>query len=528
MRLERGRDLLRFLDTRWSLLAVVALALALRLINLAGRPIWYDEAIAVLRAELPFETMIYGTVSQVEGAAADVHPLLYFALLHLWMDLVGQSPAAVRALSVLMGTATVGVVYLLAARLYNRRIGLAAAAITAVAPFAVYYSQEARMYALLGLAAAAAAYFLVQAWQGGRWYHWAAFGLCGALTLHTHNLGFAFLGALDLWLLWSWLRRGRDRLRLLASIFWSHLLMLALFAPWLAIVPSQLGKIQQAYWVQRPGLVEAIQTAIIFHFGYDNQALPDWLLPAALAFSLLTIAAVTLELGRAHRNRRDLAPHLLPILLALVPPLLLASLSLFRPVYIVRALLPSALTYYILVAGTLSARTVPRAVRWGLLLPAALLVVLSLANHYTYDCFPRPPFDQLAAYLREHQEPGDAIVHSNKLTFLPTHYYDRDLSQAFIGDQPGSPSDTLAYPTQQALGLFAAPSIEAAAAGHEGVLFVVFRREIDEYLQAGYAEHPHLTWLREHYSLASVTSFSDLELYEFRAAVSPPATGEHP
>ena len=525
MRREFGRRFLSVLDTPWPLLAVVVLALGLRLVNLAGRPLWYDEAFAVLYAEKPFETMLYGTVAQVEGAAADVHPLFFYSLLHLWMSLVGQSPAAVRALSVLIGTGTVGVVYLLARRLYDRRIGLAAAALAAVAPFAVYYSQEARMYALLALVATAAAYFLVRAWTGGRWYEWAAFGLCGAMTLYAHNLGFAFIASLDLWLAWRWLRGGGDRLRPLTCIIWSHLLMLALFAPWLAIVPSQFGKIQQAYWVQQPGLLEAIQTAVIFHFGYDNQALPAWLTPVALLFSLLILAAVALELVR---HRRHLSPHLLPALLAFVPPVLLGSLSLIRPVYIVRALLPSALAYYVLVAGTLGARTVPRAIRWGLLLAAAVVTLFSLANHYTYEQFPRTPFDRLAAFLHEHHEPGDAIVHSNKLTFLPTHYYDRTLPQAFVGDEPGSPSDTLAYPTQQALGLFAAPGIEAAAAGSRRVLWVVFRREIDEYVQAGFSEHPQLAWLREHYTAGAITPFGDGELHEFRSAASSPATGEAP
>lgn len=507
-------------DAPWPFLVVVLLALALRLINLSGRPMWYDEAFAVLYAEKPFETMVYGTVAQVEGAAAEEHPLLFYGLLHLWMGLAGQSPAAARALSVLMGTATVGMVYLLAARLYDRRTGLVAAAVTAVAPFAIYYSQEARMYALLALVATATAYFLVRAWTGGRWYHWAAFGLCGAMTLYTHNLGFSFLAALDLWLLWSWLRGGR-KWRSFGSIAWSHLLILALYAPWLAILPSQFGKIQQAYWVQQPGLVEAIQTVIIFHFAYDNQALPGWLLPVALLFSLLIVAIVVLEIAR---HRRPSSRHVLPALLAFLPPLLLAAVSQIRPVYIVRALLPSALAYYILVAATLTARTIPRAVRWGLLLPAALLILLSLANHYTYDTFPRPPFDELAAVLREHRGPGDAIVHSNKLTFLPTHYYDRSLPQAFIGDEPGTPSDTLAYPTQQALGLFATPGIEAAAAGHGRVLWIVFRRELDEYRQAGYTDHPQLAWLREHYVPGAVTSFGDLEVHEFRSASSSPGS----
>jgi hypothetical protein len=66
-----------------------------------------------------------------------------------------------------------------------------------------------------------------------------------------------------------------------------------------------------------------------------------------------------------------------------------------------------------------------------------------------------------AAALREQLQPGDVILHSNKLTFFPMYYYDRTLAQAFIADPLGAGSDTLAYPTQQALQLYAT-DLEAA------------------------------------------------------------------
>ncbi len=522
------------------MLSVVALGLILRLINLGGRSLWYDEAFAVLYAEKPFATMLYGTVTRVEGAAADVHPLFFYTMLHTWMLAVGQSPVAVRALSVLAGTATVVMAYLFARRLFDQRTGLVAATIVAIAPFHVYYSQEARMYALLGFAAIATAYFFARAWASGGWENWLAFGFFAALTLYSHNLGFMFLVGLDLWVLWNWLRPGAARWRNLRPILLSHLFTIGLFAPWLAVVPSQFGKIQQAYWIEQPGVVKLIQTILIFHFAYDNQSLPRWLLPVALFFSLLILAIIAFELirQRTTSGSQQLSPtpnspvparELLPtsysllLFLSLAPVLLTFLVSQVRPVYIVRALLPSALMYYTLIAGVLFAGRTPRLVKWGLLLPSAVIVAASLMNHYSYTQFPRPPFDEAAAYLRTHYTPADVIVHSNKLTFLPTHYYDRSLPQAFIADEPGSPADTLAYPTQQALGLFATPDMATATRGHERVWFVVFHRAADEYRAAGYLDHPHRIWLEQHYTLVSMASFNDLDIYEYQSGLSPAA-----
>ncbi|MCZ7672626.1 MAG: glycosyltransferase family 39 protein [Chloroflexi bacterium] len=102
----------------WPMLSIVCLAFLLRLINLNGRSLWYDEAFAILYAEKSFPTMLYGTITQIEGAAADVHPLFYYSLLHGWMALGGQSLLAVRLLSVFFSLLTVAMLYLLGKLLF--------------------------------------------------------------------------------------------------------------------------------------------------------------------------------------------------------------------------------------------------------------------------------------------------------------------------------------------------------------------------------------------------------------------------
>lgn len=498
----------------FALAAILLLALALRLINLDQRPLWYDEAFSVLYAEKPFATMLAGTVTEVEGAAADVHPLFFYSLLHGWMALFGQSPAAVRALSVLLGMATVLMSYLLGRRLFDQRTGLVVAVITAVAPFHVYYSQEARMYALLGLAAVTATYFFVGAWSEGGAGNWVGFAMAGAITLYAHNLGIFFLAALDLWVLWNWLRGEW-------AVHWrplllSHLLLLLLFAPWLAILPGQMGKVGQAYWVTRPGIAELLQTLFVFHFAYDNQAVPPWLLPPILLLSLLIPVLLLMELARKQAPVvSDFSGSTSFLVFLSVGPVLLAFLvSQLRPVYVIRATLPAALIYYLLVARLLLSAKMPRFLRGTVFAVALLLVAASLVNHYGYEQFPRAPFPEVDTYLQREAATGDAIVHSNKLSFLPAVYYAPELAQDFIADEPGSASDSLAYPTQQALGLFATADLTAATAGHERVWFLIFRQAVEEYEGAGQS-HPHLTWLEEQYRLEDRRAFADLLLYTF-------------
>ena len=69
----------------------------------------------------------------------------------LWasLQLFGDSETAVRLPSALSGVAAIVLMYLLGAHLFGVGVGLAAAAVTAISPFALSYAQDARMYSLL-------------------------------------------------------------------------------------------------------------------------------------------------------------------------------------------------------------------------------------------------------------------------------------------------------------------------------------------------------------------------------------------
>jgi mannosyltransferase len=488
--------------------------LALRLINLGGRNLWYDEAFAVLYGEKSLGAILYGTVTAVEGAAADVHPLLYYFFLHVWMDLFGRSPSVVRLPSVLFGLGTIVLAFLIAQKLFDRRTGLLAVLIAAVAPFHINYSQEARMYSLLCFLSLLSAFFFVRCWRRGGWGNWLGFIVAATLSLYTHNLAFLNLLALDLFVLIA------RKWRLLKPLTLAHIVVALLFTPWLGVVFSQFGKVQQTYWVPRPGLKELVQTLIFFHFDL-LPTMPLWLVSIILFVSLLVLVLTLYRIGRVRgRDQRSREGIYLLLLLAFAPVVVAFLISQFKSIYVIRALLPATIAYYILVAKILAEAQLPaqlpKKVVWLLLSPVVVLLAISLTYHYTYARFPRPPFDKAVAYLRENYQSGDAIVHANKLTFFPCHYYDRELPQTFVADPPGSGSDTLALPTQEALGLFA-QEIEAATAGYDRVWLVIFDQAVAEYQAAGYPDHPHLTWLKTHYRLRDVIHFNDLSLYLFQS-----------
>jgi hypothetical protein len=95
------------------------------------------------------------------------HPPLYYLLAHAWLAL-GRDESVLRTLSALLGALAVPLVGLLGAALFDRRVGMVAAALLAVAPAHVFYSRDARMYPLLTLLVLVATYALVRATGAGR------------------------------------------------------------------------------------------------------------------------------------------------------------------------------------------------------------------------------------------------------------------------------------------------------------------------------------------------------------------------
>ena len=133
----------------WIVLGLTALAAILRFATLDVQSIWLDESATMILVHRGFGGML-SHLSASESA-----PPLYYVLVWAWTKVLGAGPLGFRSFSALAGTITVPVMYL-AGRRISPRVGLWAAALTAVNPAMYYYSQEARCYALLILFSAGA------------------------------------------------------------------------------------------------------------------------------------------------------------------------------------------------------------------------------------------------------------------------------------------------------------------------------------------------------------------------------------
>ena len=490
-----------------TILGLLLLAFALRTTALQSRPLWYDEAFSFLLSQTGWQGIISGTIGS-GAAAAEPHPLLYPLALSGWLDLLGPTIFSARLFSSFAGFLSVALAGRLAHDLFGRgRAVFVAILLLTFSPFQIHYAQEIRLYALLAMWLLAAAWAYLRALRAKTWHWWAAFTLLAALAQYTNVLASLLLIPLALTPLI--LRRRREVRNTLLAGFAA----LVLYSPWLVVFPRQVAKLDQGFWILRPGPAELVRTLLVFNF---NLPLPGGLAGLGAGLFVVVFAAIltlrTIILGWKNAAQ-EAQPALWLFYLSAASLGLMYAISQYFPIYVERAVLASGALYMIALSWSFSKTQRAPALLLGLLF--GVVTLGGIWTHFTYAGFPYAPYAQLANRLAEEAEADSVIVHSNKLTYLPTIAYDGQLRQQFVADLPGSGSDNFALPSQQALGLYAVSDLVTAVGDAPRVWFVIFDQAIKEYQAIGEATHPHLVWLAEHYTLDRVHHYDDLSLYEF-------------
>jgi hypothetical protein len=147
----------------------------------------------------------------------------------------------------------------------------------------------------------------------------------------------------------------------------------------------------------------------------------------------------------------------------------------------------------------------------GLAAVSVLIAAVALLFQFSYEEFPRSPFDAADEYLRANLKSTDAIIHDNKLSFFPMHYYDRSLLQDWLADPPDAGSNTLSPLTMENLGMFPV-DLERVTGNKSRVWFVIFQRALDEAAAEGHASG-NKAWMDAHFTQVALVRFNDLSLY---------------
>jgi len=388
-----------------------------------------------------------GVWALADRTAYDVHPPFYYWLLHFWRLGVGDGAFQLRFLSVIFSLLTLAMLWALTRWLLPRRpsIALAAVALFAISRYAAWWSQEIRMYALVGFLALLSLYAMLRLRERFHW-RWALTYVLAtaAALLSLYTLAFLLIveGLYWLWTLLrpaSWRRRGW----LLGEWALLQAAALAIFLPWLAYALPRMWRwsVQDAF---DAGLFWRLY-ATMLHVGVSTHIEAIW--PAALLALLLVLAGV-IAIIRSPKSQRQRDGLVLLLLMLFIPPLAVWLMTTFpnafgySPRVQARYFYPFAATYYLLAAWAVFALT-DRLRRYRRIVAGALLAGLAGLslwglNAYASQRYLQDDYQSVALTLAAHVQPNDAVfLHTDKPWPVFAFYWPR----AFSGWPNGQDAD---------------------------------------------------------------------------------------
>lgn len=403
----------RSLNERVIVIGLLALASLTRFATINKASIWHDEGF----------TMMLSNRNPVEiwaGSARDVHPPLYYELLGFWTQLFGRTVPVARALSAVAGIATIYVCYLLVKRYVSRLSATIVLLILAVAPFLVRYSQEARMYGILGLFLITGTYALLRALEPTkqrRW--WVIYVAMMAAGLYTHY--FTALVVIAQWIYVMSLSPFHDwklgKTTWLTKEWWlANTAILVLWLPWLPNFYAQFTRGQGIGWIPKTSLYTLpnnVWQNLTFTDGRQLPMLVYWIVPTLL---LLGAAWVTWRL------RREKPQVKMIFLYTFVPILLTILVSFVKPIYQDRYLVFAANGMYVML-GIALAQMIREHHRGAAILALSGLLAISAIGLVNVSRQASHSMGRVADRVEQSYQTGDEIISAELYTYFDFSYY---------------------------------------------------------------------------------------------------------
>lgn len=383
---------------RWLTL-ILLVASILRLIAL-DKPLYVDEIATITVAMQPLDRM--GSVMR----QIDASPALYPVLLHAWMQ-VSRSDAWVRLLPAIFGILAVLACAVVTRRAFGARAGLAAAAVMAIAPAHIHYSQYVRSYSLFTLLAIVHV-GLIMGWMDpaarltrGRA---ALLVLVTTALLYTHYLSAVLFMAEGIFVIWlgraAWPRALRCGLAMAVAG--------ALFLPGLPLLLHNVEH-DRVRNLDRPlpgPLLRVVPDLVAElsvgqrQLGFNDARIRPVVLAAALVlFPLLVIA------GARHQGQTRRQQVVLMALVTLLP--LVIYIGSGRRLIAVRFFVPFMLGYLALIgAGLASLRRAPAVAAAALVAVICAVPLVHYYRHFHWSYDHRAVAKEIAARSTD----GDGMV----------------------------------------------------------------------------------------------------------------------
>ncbi len=422
---------------KWALLAIILAALALRLWCLDAQSLWWDEMVTVFRSTSP-PALMWEDILRPRNQVP-----LHYLLMRPWMAL-GHGAFWTRYISAWWGVLTIALIFRLGQELAGGHVGLIAALLLTFSPMHVWYSQEGRMYTLLGALTLLCYLQLLRLMRDpNNWMGWLLYGLALLAALSTHYFTvFMFLAQAIPMLLH---RRRRP------GLFWRWALVVGIvglvFSPWL-VLTMQAGGFRQspiASWIDEARWYEPLLTLYTFGLGSTANLMHwwNWLAYGALLVALGWGTRLALrQLSSSLEGQTLVNWLLLPLFLMWTLSVRVPGLSVRRSVYMDRYVTWLLPVFALLVAWGWQRWRHRHWSAWATAVLYGICLLISLNTLYSDSSYAREDWRSTVTNLNR-LAADDAVLVSRPGQRLPLWYYPPSASITIVELSGSVPEESL-------------------------------------------------------------------------------------
>ncbi len=387
--------------------------LLLRLYGLKDESLWLDESVSAEVSMLSIHELFDFAISR------DVHPPLYYIILHYWVLFFGNSEVALRLPSVVFSTGSIPIFYFFSKNVFNQRIAGIATTLLVCSPIYIYYAQEARTYSFFIFCTLGSLYFLhlILIRKKIALSTVTAYILFTCAFLYQHVYGIFFFAAqltfIGISFSFSNFSLKTKQLRLLIIAF---LVIFIIYSPWIGILITQVNKVNSGYWIQEPEFRNLISS--LFQLSISKEA---------VLLLFVVWQGHNFILKRKTWQTLKHYGHLWPLQILLISLWFILPVSLSfiiskvtTPIFLLRPLLPVSLAAYLFIALIIDSIDHKY---WVKRITFSVLLLLFLAKVMVeYNTATKENWRGAAAWIMEQHTDRTILIHAN-FCKIPLEYY---------------------------------------------------------------------------------------------------------
>ena len=284
-------------------IGIIILGIIFILIPAFHTNIWFDESYSVAIANKSFSE-----IWTITGH--DVHPALYYWMLHIINLIFGSHILIYRLFSVL-SIVLLGIIgYTHIRKDFGEKTGILFSFFTYFLPIMNTYAQEIRMYSWTCLIVTMMAIYgyrfyknIKQKEEKNKLKNLCLFGLFSICSCYIHYYALVTAGLINLILLIYLIKNRKENKKDLRNFLILAAIQILLYIPWMIFFVVQLKQVGSGYWIQ----LSLIGTTVdVLSFQFKNQVDGNFMNDAkALAALIVSIAVYIYLIIKAYKLKKN-------------------------------------------------------------------------------------------------------------------------------------------------------------------------------------------------------------------------------